>query len=521
MAKLILFLFGVCVIQPKVLGQDQRVVDSLKTILQQQKGNDRFSVLYELAFEFIGKENEHALHIIEEAENVALSSGDSLWIVKAMRVKAELLFALGRIPEAVSTAERLVVRPNLIRYEPEYFRVVNLLGFSNSFMSRFDKALEYHLAAYSKAEELNNREFIATSLSNIGLVYYKLKDYEKALNYFNESRKVKDLMNEIDYASRMNMSLCYSYLGDFVKARMYLNESVARWRHHSRPDQLVHIKYASGCIYFGMHQYEESEREFSQSLKLSQDVGATRLQLDNIYMLTKIYIHRRKFKEAEKLLKAGEQIAASGTPFNLEVIKMYEQLGELFMTVKDYEKASHYQSMYIQLKDSVYNESVMTGLMKVESDYIQRKTGAKIAAQAQVIHLNEEIIRRQASLNRLSWLVALLTTIIVLFLFKQYRRKKALNLLLDKKIKERTRQLEISRKELLLSLEQEKLKMQRVSSAISEQMNTLQGLCFIANRELSDPSAQILLGKIHSATIRMNGYLRTALDTRLNDSGKL
>ncbi len=495
------------------IAQHSQVIDSLERVLEGKDAEERFPVLYELVFQYVSNDNEKALHLAEQSEQAAILSGDSIWIVKSLRVRAQLLYVLGRIPEAILIATPLAEQPNLMEFGDEYFNVINLLGASHLFLSQFDKALGYYFQGYERAKEHDNKQALGVSLANVGLVYYKLKDYSRAAGYFGESQSVKDALGIMDPSSRMNVSLCYSHLGDYRKARLFLNESIRMCGNECGPDKMLHIKYASGCIFFGLKNYLEAETEFLESLTLSRKVGQTRLELDNIYMLTKTYIQRGDLVKAKKLLEEGESIVEMGAPFNLEITKMYEQLSELFLTLNNFKKAALYQSRYIRLKDSIHNEAVTSSLMRIESGYVEWKNHAQISKQEEIIRLKEEVITRETWAKRLSWILVLLIAILFAFLLKHYRRNKVINKLLDKKIAERTRELEVSKAELQSVLAQEKLRMRRISDGVIEKTNTLLGLCLVAQAELSDPVAIRYLAKIVNTSIQIEGYLKSKFKT--------
>src|SRR5690606_10095554 len=72
-----------------------------------------------------------------------------------------------------------------------------------------------------------------------------------------------------------------------------------------------------------------------------------------------------------------------------------------------------------------------------ETESLQR-----IAEQNEVLALKEEIIYRQWVLNIVAAFLGCTTLTLLIFVFRSYRQKTNLNAILDKKITERTRELE-------------------------------------------------------------------------------
>src|SRR5690606_28119369 len=138
------------------------------------------------------------------------------------------------------------------------------------------------------------------------------------------------------------------------------------------PSAMLHIKYASGYINFGLHTLGEAERDYITSLEIARELNDHRMYLDNIYMLAKIHTKRNDYESAAIYLDQAQKVINRGVPFNIELIKVYGQMGELYLQIGDYERASYYQSQYILLKDSIYTEAVTTNLMEIETEYRQK-----------------------------------------------------------------------------------------------------------------------------------------------------
>jgi tetratricopeptide (TPR) repeat protein len=67
------------------------------------------------------------------------------------------------------------------------------LGTSYTWKAQYDKALKNLFQSLEISQAMFDSTQIATTLLNIGLVYYKLKDPDKALEYFDRSRQVKNM----------------------------------------------------------------------------------------------------------------------------------------------------------------------------------------------------------------------------------------------------------------------------------------------------------------------------------------
>lgn len=492
-------------------AQNQRVVDSLHSVLQCQSEGDRFPALYDLAFEYIDKDKGKALEYIEQAADAALVSGDSLWIVKSIRVRGQLLYASGRPNEALLVLQKLTECANLIRFGKEYFEVMNTLGTCHLFMSQFDKSLEVHFKMLQESKRAKSFRYQSVALANIGLVYYKLKSYQKAADYMRQGLVKMDGLQTGTHKFLLNLGLCYAHLADFDNARDYVERSMDISHGASKGYNRKHAKYILGYIHYANGKLTAAKLAFLESLRMAREQNDVRIELDNIYLLAKISIHANQLHQAKNYLHEAEKIIRSGTPFNLEKLKVFEQLSQLYLALKSFERAAFYQSEYIQLKDSLYNETVTASLMNIESQYLESENRAKIAEQAQIIQLNQEVMKRQRQLNVLYAAVALLTSVIVVFLYRNYRKKRVLNAFLRKKVYERTRELEDSRRDLEKKAWQQEHVLYRVSSGVSGRLATMKGLCITAQQEIMDPVARRYVDRIEEASSKLEQFLHVEL----------
>lgn len=478
---------------------------------QNEIRGDRYPVLHKLAVEYSDKDNEKSLTFAQQAGDAALISGDSLWIVKSIRLKGQILSKLERLPECYEELESALAISERQKATEEYIVLTNLLATHYLFQSQFDKALELYFKAHDLAIQENDTLNVKMSLNNIGMTYYKLRDYERGLRFLKRGLAIEKSIGQLSVGTLLNISLCYAFLMDFSNARSYLNESLEVCG-SACPDQFkTHLNYASGVICLGLNQARKAEAAFLESYSYAKKMDDARMQLDNIYYLAEINIDKKQLMKAMKYLEEGEDIVSAGVPFNLEMIKIFSQFSELYLAMKNYERGSFYQSKYISLKDSIYNDVRTTNLMKTEAAYLERENNIKIAAQKEIIALKEEVIRRQTNLNIAISFLGLMTLICLIFIFRNFRRKRNLNILLEKKVKERTIALELSESMLVNAVREKNFRMSLASNAIAESVSTIEGLCLNGIKELSDPFSRSYLEKIKKTAVGLMGNLHEAL----------
>ena len=189
-----------------------RAIDSLKLELIHEKGSGRFTVLYDLAFEYLAKEDcQEALKYIDEAQGVAAQYDDSLHIVKAGRVKGQILGKLDRMSDAINEFEWCFRSPGEIISLLRTNFILNTLANAYNMVANYDKALRYHFECLMLREKRGNLDDINETLNNIGVVYHRLGNNEKELECYQRILRQSD---KIDFKDQLliNIGLCYNEL---------------------------------------------------------------------------------------------------------------------------------------------------------------------------------------------------------------------------------------------------------------------------------------------------------------------
>lgn len=457
-------------------------IDSLKSLLEVSAGGKRCDVLYQIAYEFIDNDNNMGLRYAKQAFEAAMAIGDSLRIVRAGRIKSMAYRRLGELDSSLVLSIKMLGIADRNGYNGELKPILNALALVYTHKANYDKALKHYFHSLNLDDESND---VWIALNNIGLVYYKLADYDKALAYYQQSLSRTENDKEIAIVM-INMSLCYAYKNDFSLARKYVRQALEKCSNNCPKQTKLSASFCQGYISFGLKEMDSAEMHFIRSYKLSKELQDERYQLDNLTYLFKIYLQAREIEEAKKLVEEAEELIFSGVAYNQGLIQLYFELFNLYMKMGDFQKVARYQTKYIQLKDSIYSEELTNNLMQVESEYLERENTAKIETQSRILALNEELIFRQRILNAFTGIVTLLLSVLIYIIYRNYRQKRAANLVLEQKVKERTEELQKNNEALMHALEEQMAVFQKVSLDVKSSMATIKGLCAL---ELSDTEA--------------------------------
>lgn len=485
-------------------------LDSLKALLAAAEGKERVDVLYELSHDHMGINNNTALAYGVEGYTLASSLNDSLRILKTGMVTASALRRLGEIDSALAVSNRVLPISGRNGYRGMRAILLNSMGILHNYKAQYDKALQYYFESLSIRRSMADTASQLVVMRNVALVYYKLKNYRKALNMFIDNVRMHEKLGYFDDHDilLLNIAHCHAYLNEFDSAKFYIRKALRFCGSGCSDDRFVQANFVEGITLFGQNDWKRAEPYFLKSFHLARSLEDVRLQLDNIDYLSQIYLHLGRYSDVSRYLDMGESLISQNHSFNLERIKIYSRFSELYSKTRDYEKASHFQWMHSRLKDTVFNGEMTRNLMKAEADFLERENAAKITAQNEVIGLKEEIIRHERVKNRILILLAAVFAGFIGLLFRNYRQKKNLNTRLERKIAERTQELRHSRDELLTTLQERDVMFHRASQSVHETMKTIRGLCFAGMKEITDPLAVAYIRKIDSSSGQLSNQFR-------------
>ncbi len=463
--------------------------------------------LYGRAYKYVDVDNVLALSYGVQALTMARENTDSLRMVRSGRIVSMALYRLKRIDSALMVAQEFLAIALKNEYTDEALKILNVMGVSYTLRAEYDKALRHYYQSLRIRERSKITEGQDILFNNIGLVYYKMKDYDKALSFYTKavSQKSKD---DPDLGLLfVNISLCYAFKNDPVPAKDYVEKAFESCRDKCPGLLSILAFYSRGVSSFNSRNLKLSETNFLKSYLLAKEINDVRLQMDNVVYLSRIHMQDRRLDLVEKYLDEAIRLIDVGAPYSLELIKIYGELYGFYREVGDYKKVSLYQEKYIQLKDSIYGEELTRNLMIVESQYLERENAEKIASQGRILALNEEVIFRQRVLNVLAGIVAALLAALAIVLTRDISRKKAMNLMLEKKVRERTEELENNQQILKRSLDERVVQFRKIAHEVKSYIATVRGLCYLSLRDQPSVYDDQYIKKIDKASEQMLGTL--------------
>ena len=224
------------------------------------------------------------------------------------------------------------------------------LGIAYYFLGKYDKAINYQLQSLEITREIKDRQGESIVLVDLGIAYYFLGKYDKAIDYqlYNLAimREVKDRQREGLVLSHLGLS--YDSLYKYDKAIEYQLQSLKIAIEIKNRSGEEYALGNLGNIYLKLANYGKAIEYFQQVLAISRqtkDRHSESRALDNLGLT---YRHLGKYDKAIDYHQQSLKIAQE-TKNRTAENKAIGSLGVSYALLEKYDKAIEYQLQHLAL----------------------------------------------------------------------------------------------------------------------------------------------------------------------------
>ena len=234
----------------------------------------------------------------------------------------------------------------------------------------FEKSKQYALAGIDVSKTAKDLMMEGTLTRNLGVAYYMVSKYDTALIHLNRAMDlaVKTSNNMLKAQVYSAMANLYNVTGDYPKALGFYLKALPVFEKEGRKDRVRVILGNIGALNNSMQNFDEAEKYFNQSLKLSEELGDKAGIAQAYDGLNRIYIHRKDYKKAlEYAVKAVEICHETGNKQE-EAIAIQGIAWVYYEHYKDYKKAEEYALKGLKLAEELEFPSDIAGMLNTLSN---------------------------------------------------------------------------------------------------------------------------------------------------------
>lgn len=338
--------------------------------------------------------------------------------------------------------------------------------------NEFNEANKYLLEALVIFEKLGTKKDIANVLNGFGLLYYDLRQPDKAIGYYTQ---VLNLSKEPDKKRQesvafLNISNCFLNKQEYDSTLFYLNKAAAGFRSLRDSAFIMMCTMNRGIVSITKGEKDQGLEYYFKVMDYSRRMQKKMLLGHTLFNIATVYYDNHNMDSATSYFMESMSVYRSIPNRNGEK-NVLQQLAKIEQSKNNWKQAYTYYDRYINIKDSILNADLLKNINDLQWKHDFQKKEDE----------NTEI-KRKFEVKKRETIVLIITltlVIIVVVLFGALIRLANKNLKKSGKLKE-----------LQIKHLQEQM-------AVHEKINTLEKLRLQAeieakNKELTSSSLQLI-----------------------------
>ena len=292
------------------------------------------------------------------------------------------------------------------------------------------KALEYILKSLQLAEKIGDTLRMITALSNIGGVYYNKKD-PVALNYYLKAIPLTESSGNMkEYVGITgNIGEIYTDKNDNQKALEYFQKSIKVAGNSLSSAFSVN---GIGKLYLKQGKLPEALEFHNKALDIARKFDDQLEVVHSLKGIADVYFKLNNTALAIEYYHRAKVVAEEIDDLKIELKDIYHEMASAYSKRNNFSNAFFYQSLYSDIKDTLYNIESKKKLNQLQFDFELSKKEVELSRKQVEINLKEARIKseRQARMGVTIGLGLLL--IIAFIIYRNSLQKSRINKILDK-----------------------------------------------------------------------------------------
>lgn len=430
-----LTVLGLLFFTQNIMAQErtvQNLVDEIATLRKENKVITNeipyINLLNELGSKIRFYNSDSLLLLSKEALSLSEAINYEQGIGEAMLGIGDYYSDKGQSIEAVNHYEGALasITPSVI---PDLkLRILNQLASELSFQSNFPKALELYLTGIELADQAGRKDVVSVIMENIGSIYYSIKDYDQALEFYKKGLKISvDHKDEVRMAETWsNMASTYAEQENVQKAKEYIDKSIDTFEKYDIKEWLAYSYEIKGKAFRVEKKYDSAIVWYKKGELLHRELDDKRGEIFLLDGIANTYLGLQDPQMAEKYI--SDAMIMAHRINSIEGIQICTKTWfALHKHNSNYKEALSYHEQYVKLSDSLSreeNKKALT-LLKTKNTFEQQRQN--------LIDQNEKALAKQRNYIYISVAFIIIIGIVAFIVSRGKNIQKNLNTELKRK----------------------------------------------------------------------------------------
>ena len=378
-------------------AQPSRIIDSLETAASHQSDTALIKTYSELVWQYRSINPAKAIAFGRKASVLAQSLHYNKGLAQVYNDMGIVFYLKQTFDSALLFYNKALDIRMQLNDVSGTAKLYNKIGIVHQQSGRFDKALEVQLLALKLFENLKDDIGISYSLNNIGILNQNMNRYDEAIRYQGQSIIIKERLHD-RYGlagSYVNVANIYTLQKKYDKAKEFYLKALGITRQINDKEYLSGALNSLGSLLIETGAYAEALPYVQEGFELRKGMGDKKGMVKSLKNLGDVYKALDKNGEAEQTFLAAFDLAKNEASCKTEMPALYKGLSEIYERTGRSEKALENYKYLINLKDTLYNETLGARFAELQTKFETEKKNNQIALLGKNNAIKELQIKNQ------------------------------------------------------------------------------------------------------------------------------
>lgn len=256
----------------------------------------------------------------------------------------------------------------------------NIQGIANTVQSNYKLALEYFEKSMAIFEDIGDKQGIASSLNNFGLIYSNQDNYPLAIEYYEKSLAIAEEMGDKRSIinSLMNIGNVYKKESNYPAALQSYQTSLSLMEETGNLKGIANCLNSIGMIYDDQGDYLRALEYYEKSLSTGEEIGDINTIANSLNNIGIVYQSLNNYPRAlEYLSKAREVNEELGNKKLLA--NNLNNIGLIYIDQGNYPLALEYSEMALALREEIQDKNGISACLNNIGIIYQKQDKSKLA----------------------------------------------------------------------------------------------------------------------------------------------
>jgi serine phosphatase RsbU (regulator of sigma subunit) len=356
--------------------------------------------------------------------------------------------------------------------KPNAAELLKLIGDSYEGKGDYSTALSYLQRSLKAYEELDSHDGSAGVQYSLGKLYQNLGQNDNAMKAYMKCLELyKKLNKPIDIANALTaVGIMHNIKKDYKTAKEFYAQAKKIYEENNYDNGLSNLYTWMAITAYEEKNIDEALNYFMRSKELYEKLNNLNGLIYAYNNIGSLYADKKEYDKAIEFEKKSLEIALKSK--GRDYIKYsYQILANTYAKKGDFRNAFEYQHLYMQYKDSVFNETSMQQINEMQTKYETEKKDKELLLKDAEITKQIALTDKQSAQRNYFLIGFALMLIVSALIFRSYRLKQKANTIIASQKKEVELQKELieeKQKEIVDSITYAKRLQQAILPPISQ-----------------------------------------------------